>query len=116
MKIKFPSIFVLVIILMNIGAAEYVQAQNEVEMKPFSERIDDVKNMLQLKLLLDKEQLNKINNILIESLPKPISQDSSEATIKSINTKIETVLTKKQKSKFDIIKSNWLDDLIETSE
>jgi hypothetical protein len=116
MKIKFSSIFVLVLILVIIGAAEYAQAQNEAEMKPFSERIDDVKNMLQLKLLLDKEQQSKINNILKESLPKPISKDSSEATIKSINTKIETVLTKKQKSKFDIIKSNWLDDLIGGSE
>jgi len=116
MKIKFTSFFVLAFLFMCIGPAKNVQAQNEVEMKPLPERIDAVTKKLQLKLILSAEQSSKIDSILIGSIPKNISKENREEISKLVNAKIETVLTKKQQSKFAILKSKWLDEILGGSE
>ena len=116
MKIKFASFFVLAVFFICIGSVRNVYAQNEAEMKTLSERIDKATKKLQLKLLLDQDQLIKVDSILVESLPKSISMENKQETQKLINAKIESVLTKRQKTKFNILKSNWLDEIISTSE
>jgi len=116
MKIKFASFFVLAVFFICIGPVRNVYAQNEAEMKTLSERIDEATKKLQLKLLLDQDQLIKVDSILVESLPKSISMENKQETQKLINAKIESVLTKRQKTKFNILKSNWLDEIISTSE
>ena len=116
MKIISKHFLILAILFILLIAGIKLHAQNEADLKPLSERIEDVTNKLQLKLLLSKEQLIKINAILVESIPNPIIKENSEKTFELINTKIETVLTKKQKAKFGILRSKWLDELIEGAE
>jgi len=116
MKVKFASLFVLAVFFICLASVRNVNAQNEEEIKTLSERIDEVTKKLQLKLLLDQGQLMKIDSILVESLPKSISTENKQGTQKLINAKIETVLTKRQKTKFDILKSNWLDEIFGSSE
>ena len=86
-----------------------LSAQVEVGSTPIINKIiEDVKNKLQLKLLLSKEQEKQIDTLLTKLLLRPISKENREETIKSINKNVEVILTKKQKSKFDIIKwSIW---------
>jgi hypothetical protein len=112
MKIISKRFLVLTILFILLINGIKLQAQNEADLKPLSERIENVTNKLQLKLLLSKEQQIKINAILVESIPNPIVKENREKTLELINTKIETVLTKKQKTKFSILKSKWLDELI----
>lgn len=116
MMINLTRIFILVIFFMYFSYVKNAQAQNELEAKNLSERIDDVTKKLQLKLILSAEQLSKIDSILIESIPQSISKENRKETVKLINAKIETVLTKKQQSKFAIIKSKWLDEILGSSE
>ena len=73
-KMKIKSIHVLIIAMFFtcIGSIKNTQAKNEGETKSLSEQIDKVTKKLQLKLILSKEQLIKIDNILVESIPNPI--------------------------------------------
>lgn len=112
MKIN-PTRIILVLFLLCVGS---VHAQNELSMKPLSERIDEATKKLQLKLVLSNEQLIKIDSILIQSIPKSIAREKREETIKSINSKIEAMLTTKQLSKFAIIKSKWLDEILSSAD
>lgn len=116
MKINTARIFILAVLFMCIGPVISTQAQNEEVMKPLSERIDETTKKLQLKLVLSNEQLIKINTILAQAIPKSISKESKERTLNLINSKIESVLTKRQQSKFAILKSKWLDEILGSSE
>ena len=116
MKINSIRIFVLAVLFMCIGSVKNIQAQNQEVMKTLSERIDETAKKLQLKLVLNNEQLIKIDSILVQSLPKSFSKESKEEILKLINSKIETVLTKRQLSKFAILKSKWLDKILDSSE
>jgi hypothetical protein len=116
MKINSTRIFIFAALFMLIGAVKNSQAQNEAVKKPLSERIDETAKKLQLKLVLSNEQLKKIDSILVQSIPKSTSKENREETIKLINLKIETVLTTKQLSKFAILKSKWLDEILSSTE
>ena len=116
MKNISTRIFIFAVLFMYIGLVKNVQAQNQEEMKPLSVRIDETAKKLQLKLVLSNEQLIKIDSILVQSLPKSFSKESKEEILKLINSKIETVLTKRQLSKFAILKSKWLDKILDSSE
>ncbi len=114
---KLRSIYTIIILfLILFPSLKSVYAQNKEETQPLTEKIESVKNKLQLKLLLNSDQLKKVDKILVESIPKSISKEPKDEAINSINTKVETVLTKKQKIKFEILKSNWLDELFDTEE
>ena len=116
MKIKSIHVLIIAIFFTCIGSIKNTQAQNEEETKSLSEQIDKVTKKMQLKLILSKEQLTKIDTILVESIPKTILKEQREKILNAINQKIETVLTKRQKTKFDILKSKWLDEIIGASE
>ena len=116
MKIKFTKIIALVFILMFICSVKNVQAQIDADVKPLSEKIDDTANQLEIKLLLTKEQTLQVKNILRENISDSTLKVDREKILKPINDKVETVLTKKQKPKFDILKSKWLDEIIGTSD
>jgi len=116
MKIKSISILIIAVFFVFIGYIKNVQAQNEVEMKPLSERIDDFTKKLHLKLLLTKEQLALVHNILSENISESTLKGDRAKVLKVINEKIEAALTNKQKSKFSILKSKWLDEIIGGSE
>jgi predicted GIY-YIG superfamily endonuclease len=103
------------VICVVIGLSANLNSQTATDLKPLSERITDIKNKLQLKLLLSKEQVSSVDTLLKESTFKSFSKESKEEILKSINSKVESFLTKKQKAKFNIIKVNWLDSLLEGS-
>ena len=113
MKIGSIHFFCLKLAMLFILMSINLFAQVEVGSTPIINNIEDVKNKLQLKLLLSKEQEKQIDTLLTKLLLRPISKENREETIKSINKNVEVILTKKQKSKFDIIKSSWLDDLFD---
>ena len=116
MKIKSTHVLIIAIFFTCISSIKNTQAQNKDETKSLSEQIDKVTKKMQLKLILSKEQLIKIDNILVESIPKTILKEQREKILNAINQKIETELTKRQKTKFDILKSKWLDEIIGASQ
>ena len=116
MKIKFTKIIALVFFLMFSCSVNNMQAQIDADVKPLSEKIDDTANQLEIKLLLTKEQTLQVKNILRENISDSTLKVDREKILKPINDKVETVLTKKQKPKFDILKSKWLDEIIGTSD
>ena len=116
MKIKFTKIIALVFILMFICSVKNVQAQIETDIKPLSKKIDDTANQLEIKLLLTKEQTLQVKNILRENISDSTLKVDREKILKPINDKVEIVLTKKQKPKFYILKSKWIDEIIGTSD
>jgi hypothetical protein len=116
MKIKSTHVLIIAIFFTCISSIKNTQAQNEDQTKSLSEQIDKVTKKMQLKLILSNEQLTKINNILVESIPKTILKEQREKILNAINQKIESVLTKRQKTKFDILKSKWLDEIIGASQ
>ena len=116
MKIKFTKIIALVFFIVFIISIKNVHAQIEADVKPLSEKIDDTANQLAIKLLLSKEQTLQVKNILKENISDSTLKVDREKILKPINDKVETVLTKKQKPKFEILKSKWLDEIIGTSQ
>ena len=101
------------VICVVIGLSANLNNQTVTDLKPLSERITDVKNKLQLKLLLNKEQMSSIDTLIKESTFKFLKKENEGEILKSINSKVESILTQKQKIKFNIIKSNWLNSLLE---
>jgi len=114
-KINSTHIFKMMVICVVIGLSANLNSQTVTDLKPLSERITDVKNKLQLKLLLSKEQMNSLDTLIIESTFKSLAKENEGEILKSINFKVESILTQKQKAKFNIIKSNWLNSLLEGS-
>lgn len=91
-------------------------AQENETKNPRLVKIENVKSKLQLKLLLSKDQLIKLDSILKQYIPENVTDDNIEEIEHQINPKVEGLLTKKQKNKFEILKSTWLDELIDTSD
>ena len=64
---------------------------------------------LQFKILLNDSQTNEIKAILSSFINENnFSQENSQSTL----NKIETLLTPKQKAKFDIIKTEWWNNFL----
>ena len=63
---------------------------------------EDMAVKLQQKVLLSKDQTAKVQDILIKYLGN-ISQASLETAKKTV----ESILDKRQKAKYDIIKNDW---------
>ena len=112
MNSKFFRIFILTVLFICTSHGRIIQAQNEMDIKSLPERIDDIKNQLALKLLLNNEQSIKIDTILTRYFSQSISKENREVTLKSINSEVGILLTEKQKTKFDILKSKWLDEIL----
>ena len=114
MKLNFACFFALALFFICMSAIQNAKAQNEEDTDSLSVKIDDVTNKLNLKLLLTKEQSAQVHKILIENTSE--SALDEKKSVKAINEKVQAILTKKQKSKFEIIKSNWLNELFDTAE
>jgi hypothetical protein len=113
MKIIFISVIsFLLSIFVN---PNYLYAQEEIIISR-SERIEELTKKLQLKLLLDNEQSELIDSVLIKNLPNTILEQNRDSTFNSVNRIIEGILTDRQRIKFEIIKSNWLEELVGTNE
>jgi hypothetical protein len=89
-KIFIPVLLAFFVVSLN----SYGQTQNKVA--------DDMAVKLQQKVLLSKDQTAKVKDILNTYLGN-INQNSLETAKKSI----ESILDKRQKAKYDIIKNDW---------
>jgi hypothetical protein len=114
MKPYSAFIFFVVVSLVLFNSATPTIAQAKDGITISSEQIDSVTIKLQLKLLLTGEQATKVRLILNESFPKTYVKEQREEILSMINKKVEGILTSKQKAKFNILKSNWLDEIIGT--
>lgn len=96
-----------------ISLSANLAGQTVTDLKPLSERISDVKNKLQLKLLLNKGQMSSLDTLLKEQTFKSLAKGNEDDILNSINYKVESILNQKQKVKFNIIRSSWLNSLFE---
>ncbi len=112
MNSKLFSIFILALGIFFACPGKNIQAQNEMDIKSLTEKVDDIKTQLGLKLLLNDEQLIEIDTILTRYLSQSISKENRKVIVKSINAEVGTILTSRQKIKFDILKSKWLDEIL----
>jgi hypothetical protein len=74
-------------------------------------KVNEMTTKLVKKLLLTKNQEEKVKNILLEyfkDLENLSGNGSMEEKVRKIaDTKIESILDNKQKMKFDIIREDW---------
>ncbi len=93
---KSGKIFVslLVISFFLISVNSFAQNKNQVA--------DDMATKLQQKVLLSKDQTDKVKDILINYL-----QNYTQASLESAQKTLESILDKRQKAKYDIVKSDW---------
>jgi hypothetical protein len=93
---KSGKIFVsfLVISFFLISLNSFAQNKNQVA--------DDMATKLQQKVLLSKDQTDKVKDILINYL-----QNYTQASLESAQKTLESILDKRQKAKYDIVKSDW---------
>ncbi|NWF88133.1 MAG: hypothetical protein HXY50_01590 [Ignavibacteriaceae bacterium] len=64
-----------------------------------------------MKLLLSKEQIAKIDTLLTEPLCKSITKTNKDEKINFINEKVISILNNKQRIKFELLKTSWLEEL-----
>ena len=92
---KFNSIFIILILaLFTLSLNSYGQTKNQVA--------ENMAVKLQQKVLLSKEQTDKVKDILINYI-----KDSSQSSLEIAQKSIGSVLDKRQKAKYDIIKNDW---------
>ena len=84
----------LLLAVFLISSNSYSQAQSKVA--------EDMAVKLKQKVLLSKDQTDKVKDILINYLGN-MNQSSLETAKKSV----ESILDKRQKAKYDIIKNDW---------
>lgn len=90
---------------------DQVYAQEEL-INSKSDEITELSKKLQLKLLLDNDQFRLIDSSLLKMLPETIQESDRDSILNSVNNMIEQILNARQKIKFEIIKDNWLDELV----
>ena len=97
---KLATVFVLMIVFSSINILGETQLQDD-------KRITEIASILTQKVLLTTDQESKVINILSE-LKNGISSkpENKSELIKSAQSKIENLLDKKQKMKYDIIKND----------
>ena len=66
---------------------------------------------LQQKVLLTKDQTNKVKDILANYF-----NNTSQSTLESSKKSVESILDKKQKAKYDIIKNDWWSSVQKTAD
>lgn len=113
MKIIIISIIALLICLFAEVNQLYAQEKFNVSK---TQRIEGLTKKLQLKLLLDDNQSEMIDSVLLKNLPDTILKQNRDSTFNSANLIIEGILTDRQRIKFEIIKTNWLEELVELNE
>lgn len=114
MSLIKKSILLLVLLLISCNQSAYPH-NDSLTIAP-SEGIKIAVDKLQIKLLLTKDQSLSIQKIVSEALTKPVSNAEREKSLALINEKIVLVLTKKQSSKFVILKNSWLNEIFDDTE
>lgn len=97
---KLSIVLVLIIAFSSINVFGSSQLQDD-------KKITEIASILTQKVLLSKDQESKVQNILSD-LQNAISSkpESKSDLIKDAQDKIESLLDKKQKMKYDIIKND----------
>ncbi len=67
-----------------------------------SQAAEEMSVKLQQKVLLSKDQTDKVKEILTNYFNNP-----DQSTLESSKKSIESILDKRQKAKYDIIKNDW---------
>ena len=97
---KLATVIVLMIVFSSINILGKTQLQDD-------KKITEIASILTQKVLLSTDQESKVINILSD-LQKSISSkpESKGELIKNAQSKVESLLDKKQKMKYDIIKND----------
>ncbi|MEO8231414.1 MAG: hypothetical protein ABI638_03975 [Ignavibacteriota bacterium] len=97
---KLATVIVLMIVFSSINILGKTQLQDD-------KKITEIASILTQKVLLSTDQESKVINILSE-LQNGISSkpETKSELIKDAQSKIESLLDKKQKMKYDIIKND----------
>lgn len=106
----------LIISVIHFGIGTLAFAQTKVDEKKAAQKVGNIKKQLEVKLLLSHEQRSSLDSIVTESVINSINKQNKHEKIQELNGKIEGILTPRQKTKFEIIKSNWLVDVLELEE
>lgn len=105
-------------IILTLSITNFLVAQTDIkqdiqEKDTLKAKIENTIQKLNLKILLDNNQLEKVNKILINVFQQDSVKSNASDKINSINQQVEKILNNKQKSKFQILKSTWLNDLFD---
>lgn len=97
---KLTAIIVLIVVFSAINITGKSSVQDD-------KKITEIASILTQKVLLSKDQESKVINILSD-LQNGISSkpENKSELLKVAQTKIESLLDKKQKMKYDIIKND----------
>ena len=114
MKSRIFQITVIIIVANCVLSLGF--AQTDSDKKYLQEKISEVTKSLELKLLLTKEQTVRANEILTQHLTKEFIVQKNEKEIELLNQKVEILLSKKQRVKFNILKQKWLNEFFERDE
>ncbi len=94
-------IFLMVTFIASLSV--YAQTKNKAA--------EEMSVKLQQKVLLTKDQTNKVKDIL-----ENYFNTTNQSTLESSKKGIEAVLDKKQKAKYDIIKKDWWNSVQKAAE
>ncbi len=86
---------------------------HKIYAQDLSSHIENSVSNLKEKLILNDEQVNTITEILNKLFQMKYYGTDSSKIISDTNNRIEAYLDKKQRIKFDIIKSDWWKKLLD---
>lgn len=112
---KLPFI-ILTCMFILFSALKFSLAQGQPNDKIIKEKIDNVIQKLNMKILLDENQRKKVKVILMREFANDSIDVNDSKKLTSVNDKIDALLTERQKNKFKIIKTSWLNELINPEE
>jgi hypothetical protein len=72
-----------------------------------NESVTQLVSILKQKVLLSDDQTNSIEKVLKDLFNKSNETENKDSLIQEAQKKVESYLDKKQKMKYDIIKSEW---------
>lgn len=100
-------------LIITLSYINFVFAQPELEKDTLRQKIETVVQKLNMKILLDDKQAEKIKKILISEFKTVSYKSDKNERINSINQQVEKILSSRQRNKFLILKSSWLDNLFD---
>lgn len=112
---KYPILFITCMIFL-LSVVNFSSAQDKPQDNIIIEKIDNVIQKLNMKILLNKQQQEKLKVILVREFTKDSIAADNSKRLSSLNDKVDDLLTERQKNKFKILKSNWLNELINPEE
>ena len=92
--ISNKTLMILVMAFFIASLSSYAQTKTQAA--------EEMSVKLQQKVLLTKDQTEKVKEILIDYFNK-----SDQSTLEASQKSIESILDKRQKAKYDIIKNDW---------